>query len=330
MIIFQQPSGLRFKLDQNNFTAKIIESSEVINDVFIPRSIKYNSQEYLITEIEDGSFSNNYKIYSIIFSQDSEIRSIGQIFNSAIKKLTLPPKIEEFKDWWCKYTNSLVTVNLVGSNKNFKYLDDDHNIIVGKTNHNSDDYDIIIFANRNIKHFKVPSSITRIGPYSFDRSSLKFLEFEENSKLTIIDQMAFNYSNLEYIKIPSSLKVLNEDWLGNINHGIQIEISPGNSNFKLNENKTILFGKSDPNNDYFDVIIRSLKSMQNIVIPSYIKRINSYAFVCNNLKSVEFEAGSKLTYIGKYAFYRAEIRNVTIPPTVKYLLSECWIIIKTL
>ena len=68
---------IQYELFLNNFTANITESPKASGVIFIPRSIKYKSQDYLVTSIKNCSFMNNHNIKSIDFPEDSALRSIG-------------------------------------------------------------------------------------------------------------------------------------------------------------------------------------------------------------------------------------------------------------
>ena len=55
----------------------IAESPKTSGIFFIPRSIKYKSQDYLVTSNKNCSFMNNHNIKSKDFPEDSALRLIG-------------------------------------------------------------------------------------------------------------------------------------------------------------------------------------------------------------------------------------------------------------
>lgn len=62
----------------------------------------------------------------------------------------------------------------------------------------------------------------------------------------------------------------------------------------MKENKYLL-GKSDPNNDEFDILLFASRDIEKISIPSNIRIISSYAFnYCLSLKKVEIPLNSNL------------------------------------
>ncbi|KAK8871042.1 hypothetical protein M9Y10_008955 [Tritrichomonas musculus] len=51
--------GLSFKLNEQNFTAIIINLVSPEKSIFIPRSIQYLSHDYIIRRINDKAFKDN-------------------------------------------------------------------------------------------------------------------------------------------------------------------------------------------------------------------------------------------------------------------------------
>ena len=70
-------SGLALLLLKKDFTAKVISSPLACDNILIPRSINYQSQEYLITKIENNAFKFNESIKKITFPDNSAVISIG-------------------------------------------------------------------------------------------------------------------------------------------------------------------------------------------------------------------------------------------------------------
>ena len=204
MIIHE--NGLTFELDTKDFGAKIINSPKARGIVFIPRSINYEFNEFKIKSINKNSFKNNINIKSIEFPDDSEIQSIdsGAFADSSIESLSIPPNLTELKEGWCKNTPGLRNILISPKNKYFKLFD--KKMIVGKTDINSEVYDILIFANRDIKDALIPSSIKYISPFSFSYcSQLETIKFSEQPKIEIIGEHSFSHSSLENIDIPKGI-----------------------------------------------------------------------------------------------------------------------------
>lgn len=87
-----QQNRIIFVLNEDDKTAKIVGNDFITGHVYIPRSIKYGTSEYIITSIEDRSFEYTTSIKTITFSEDSEIRIIGKyaFLRSSFGKIVIP------------------------------------------------------------------------------------------------------------------------------------------------------------------------------------------------------------------------------------------------
>lgn len=75
----------------------------------------------------------------------------------------------------------IVQVIISLNNKNYKYLDEKHEIILGKSNKSKEDFDVIVFASRNIQEAIIPSYIKRINSYAFQNSKIhNFIQSDLN------------------------------------------------------------------------------------------------------------------------------------------------------
>ena len=180
-----------------------------------------------------------------------------------------------------------------------------------------------------IEKFKIPSTIEKIGENAFGQCrQLRRITFEDNPKLKTIEKYAFYQSSLKYIEIPSNVSCLNKGWCNQTNRLNKIKIiENGEVNIKLIDNKFIV-GKTDLKSDTFDVLHFACRDIEEIKIPSYIKRIESNAFDdCESLKKVEFEPNSQLQFIGDDAFSSASIDCIDLPSKLieigKYSFSHC-------
>lgn len=112
---------------------------------------------------------------------DSQLESIGSFtfYQNPIESLFIPPKLEIFNDFWQLNLSNLANISISPENKNFKYLDEDHKLIGGKSKI-SDDFDTIVYACTDIKQAFIPSSINYIYPNSFDLcKNLEKLNFQQ-------------------------------------------------------------------------------------------------------------------------------------------------------
>lgn len=306
-------SGLTFELDKNNFTAKVVESN-VQGKVFIPRSINHQNQEYIITKIAENSFKQNQNIESIDFPEDSQLDSIGEYaFSfSNIESITLPPSIKELKYGWCSHTWNLVNISISPENDNFSYLDEDHQIIVGKSRSIIDHYDIIIFGCRNIEKIEIPSFIRIICPFAFSGCEvLRKVTFSIDSELEIIGDFAFSFTKVKKVRIPSQVKHIG---CGSFSECHYI------TSFDFSEDSQLqTIGKE----------AFSASSLDYISIPSRVREIAECAFAeCDKLSCVDFSAESDLCVISKNAFSHSNIESILIPSNVTKIsegtFSECY------
>lgn len=53
IVMIVQYNDLSYELNLNDLTAKVLQNKEVSGDIFIPKSINYNSNEYIITELSE-------------------------------------------------------------------------------------------------------------------------------------------------------------------------------------------------------------------------------------------------------------------------------------
>ena len=79
----------------------------------------------------------------------------------------IPKSVKILEDGWCNYAKKFNRLSVSPYNTNFSYLDDKHKIIVGKSDPCSTIYDIIVFANRDVRQAIIPSYIKYISSYAF-------------------------------------------------------------------------------------------------------------------------------------------------------------------
>ena len=239
---------------------------------------------------------------------------------------------------------------------NGQFIFKDNKYLLGKSDPNSDEYDIILFARGDIIEISIPPNIKIISSYAFSSCDiLTKVEIPTNSNLQTIEPEAFSWSKIKEIYIPSkvskicentfsncnnltkieistnsnlqiyfptSLKELRKGWCQGISNLAKIIISPLNGQFIFKDNKYLL-GKSDPSSDEFDALLFARRDIKEFSIPPNIKIISSYAFYdCIKLTKVRIPANSNLQKIEKFAFYLSEIKNFFIPSGVKKIPSN--------
>ena len=210
----------------------------------------------------------------------------------------------------------MTEISIQPGNKNYKMYDD--KLILSKSDPESNDFDTVIFAIRNIQNVTIPSFVKIIGEHSFDKTTkLKKVDFEKNSNLQIIKSYAFLTSSIESLSIPSSVLILKPNWCTKAKNLTNISIIKNNQiNIFYFDNKFIL-GKSDLCSDVFDVLLFARHDIKTATIPSFIKQIGPSAFdSCTKLKHVDFPFDSKIELIGNGAFGDSSIESILIPSSV--------------
>ena len=97
---------LVFKIDKIDKTASLYKINGNIKEVTIPRAVKYESTDYLITSISGTSSF----IEKINFTDDSAVKMIDEyVFPdfSNIKEIHFPASLKELKKRWCHNINKL-------------------------------------------------------------------------------------------------------------------------------------------------------------------------------------------------------------------------------
>lgn len=124
-------------------------------------------------------------------------------------------------------------VSFLPTNHQLKYYDD--KLILGKSDNLSEEFEVILFARRDIKAVTIPLNIKTIASYAFDCSTiekvfipphltkigissfcmcqkLRQVEISPDSQLQIIEKNAFMYSGIESLTLPSSVSVFKDGW----------------------------------------------------------------------------------------------------------------------
>ena len=146
-----------YLINQKDETASAIGVSYVSNYIYIPRSIKYESKEYVVTSVSNCAFTSQLRIKLIKFGQDSEIWMIesNALAISKVEQFYLPASVIELKEGWCRYTVDLKQVEIDPRNPRYSDI-------------KNDGYDIFVFAVRDITEALIPSYIKIIGLHAFN------------------------------------------------------------------------------------------------------------------------------------------------------------------
>lgn len=198
------------------------------SDFIIPRSIAYEGEEFIITDILKKAFFQY--VYSVSFPDNSEVKTIhDSAFScSTIGKIFIPASVTLLEYGWCWQTCDLTSIYISPDNKYYKYIN--NCFIVGKSDIKSDVYDDLVFARRDIRKATIPSYIKRILPYAFHYCQmLETIWFTDDSNLQEIKYGAFYECSIKSISIPPSVTKIDNMAFYKCKNLERIEISP-NSN----------------------------------------------------------------------------------------------------
>lgn len=199
-----------FKINKERKTASLFEIYESLDDLIVPRAIKYGSEDYLVTSIiGSGSYLNEFK--RINFPENSAVNTIYEysFYLSGVETISIPSSLIELKTGWCCYTDNLTNIIIPKSNNRFLYKDNKY--LLSKSDQQNEDFDILLLARRDIKEALIPSSVKIISTCAFfSCTHLSKVEIETNSNLQTIENSAFSDTNIKQIYIPSSVSTISD------------------------------------------------------------------------------------------------------------------------
>ncbi|KAK8852897.1 hypothetical protein M9Y10_017889 [Tritrichomonas musculus] len=327
---------LIYVLNEEEKTATVVNNGYIYDNVFIPRSIKHEMQDFIVTKISENSFDGSTTNQKIEFPIDSEVRTIERnvFINSSVTSILFPASVCELEKGWCNTVSQLTNVKFHSNNRYFKNCEENDNLIVGKSDVKSDEYDILIFASRDIQTILIPASVKIIGPFSLQNTkiqsisisphitkicesafsnivSLQKVQIPSNSQLRTIEKDAFANTSIKCLSFPQTLCELKDGWCAGASSLQRVTIDPNNKHFKSVGNG-LLIGKNDLKSDVFDVLFFVTRSVEFVTIPSSITIIAPFAFEFSRILSVTFSPN--VTTIGENAFaYCNQLHEVEIP-----------------
>ena len=158
-----------------------------------------------VKKISCSAFYENKNLKSVHFEGKLNQCSIMScaFSRTPIEVISFESSFINLNKEWCNATRKLNIIIVSTENKRFSYIDDKY--ILYKSNENEENFDVFLFARRDIESITIPSNIKRITSNSFDGcDQLKKIQFNEDSKLEIIESKAFYQSFLTNITIPDS------------------------------------------------------------------------------------------------------------------------------
>ncbi len=298
-----------------------------------------------VTEIGESAFADNDRIRSV--SLPSSIKQImAKAFANCtfLEKIEIPDATTGIGEEAFRGCVRLINVNITNNSKLAK---------VGAK----------AFAYSSISTFNIPKGLRSIGSKAFwGNASLKKLtvaaenptyklvnsalykidgktllyypaglkgKYTVDKATTIITSNAFAYSRCSEIVLNDGIVTLGKECFTHSRiHRIAIPKSVTTIGSSLCMYCSNLSEMVFPKNGKFNTLPEKMfshnYSLKKIVIPKYIKNIQTEAFSHANVSSVSFENESRLDEIGDSAFWGTMIKNITIPDSVESIGSQAF------
>ena len=173
------------------------------------------------------------------------------------------------------------------------------------------------FSRSPITKVVLPDTITKIDSYAF-RYCYNLTSINLNEGLKTINSYAFYYcSSLLKLTIPSSVDLSkNRYWFTGCSRLDTIIFAEGITKTGSvlngsNVRKVVLPSTLQEISDY---AFNNCSRLQEVSIPANVTKIGYSAFqYSRNLRNLSVPSNSKLTYIGRYAFYNSGLTSIKLP-----------------
>lgn len=293
----EEQNSFTFSFNDIDCTASIVKSTDLSNDVLIPSYVEHKSKKYKIISIESKAIKDT--IRNLKFAEDSHV----QIFNESsfqfavIENLEIPKSLTTIEDG-CFFQSRIHNIIVSPENKFFTYIDNKY--LLGKSQENLDQFDILLYARSDLTEAVIPPYIKILKKNSFG-SSLESLILSEDSEVEIIEYGVLNYQIKEF-NIPKKLQKIGYFIFQTTRNLVNIEVSPENENFKYIDDKFLLT-KTNVYSDTFDELRFCRRDVVEAIIPNYIVILYDHAFSnCFKMKKLIFEPKSNVKVIDNYCF----------------------------
>ena len=309
-----EQESIIYSLNLQEKKAKIIGYNKSNGKITIPRIVKYESTEYIITSISSYAFRYT-QIDWLCFSDESEIEIIeNRAFGNAnIQRFTIPPhltKICEYAFYSCKRLK-IIEIPPKSELKTIEKYS---------------------FAFSSIESFTIPENLIDLqkewcygtpklteiyvspkNPRYITYDDGKIILGKSSFESENYDNLVFCVRNIKYVTIPSFIEHICDYAFENCDQ-LQKVIFPSDSKLQT-------IGKS----------AFSHSSIESFTIPSSLKIIKEYAFnECNKLRNIENPMNSELQIIEEKAFANTSIENFTISSQLKKISCYSFINCKKL
>lgn len=225
-----------------------------------------------ITKICKGSFRFCIDLQTFEIPNNSILKTIEKdaFKDLPIERFTIPSSCTNLEEGWRSGTKKLKKIELSLDNPIYKKYED--KMIIKKSNEEEENYDVLVFCERDIEKVTIPIFIKKIDSFAFQYCErLKEVEILPNSDLEIIDIHAFNRSSIEKFTVPPHLTLICEGAFSN-SKICMFEI-PENSELKTIEKEAF-----------------TNSSIESFTFSPHITQISESLFqYCGNIQSIQFQ-----------------------------------------
>ena len=240
------------------------------------------------------------------------VTSIGKyaFFGSSIGQIYIPANVETIGTGAFASNDNLNIIELDSNNKNF--------VVDNNTLYNADRTTLMLCADRASMMFDVPSTVTKIDDYAFNRM-YNFTNINLTNSVKSIGDSAFQQCNITYIYLPEGLTSIGKSAFSNCYqlYGVTIPSSvteiPENAFSGCSMMNWI--NLHDGITKIGNMAFYNCNQLTQITMPKSLETIGQRAFGnCNQLSQIILNDG--LETIGGYAFEGCMHSIIEIPASV--------------
>ncbi|KAK8840224.1 hypothetical protein M9Y10_031169 [Tritrichomonas musculus] len=324
-----------YSINEEDQTASVIKCRIDATEIIIPRSIKHELKEYIVTIISVEAFIFS-GAKSVSFEPNSELRTIEKdaFKYSKLESIRIPSSVTKICEGAFSHCRQLSRVEFEPSSE-LRTIEKD------------------AFSNTKVASIRIPASVVDLKDgWFFGTKKLCQVEVEPgNAQYSSVggkcitcksdisqeeyDTLAFWTSNSIEANIPSTIKIIgsyafSESKLESIIIPSHVTQICDHAFYKCRKLSRVEF---ETNSELRTIEIHafSYSKLESIIIPSHVTQICDHAFYeCIQLSLVEFEPNSELQTIGEYAFFKSKVTSIKIPASVVDLKDGWFIGIKCL
>lgn len=316
----EDKNGIKYSLNLKKLTAVVIKSPNVCQYPFIPHFVQHGDQSFKVISIGPNAF-NDMTIVSLTFDPDSEVKKFkNESFSGCyIEKLQIPASLQIIENGAFFQTEGLSNIEVSPQNQYFSFYDSKY--LIGKSKKSQKNFDLLIYARFDLTTAIIPSFIKVLKEHSIN-TRLEYLIFPDDTEIERIEYGSIS-ENLVKLRIPKTLKKIDQFCFQISNNLTQIEVSPENETFSYIDDKYLLKKRK---NGKFEKIAFCRRDIVDVKIPRYITKIGSNAFSkCEKIESIQFESNSMLQLIGTDAFsWTTGPKTIIFPEKVNCLKSSAF------